>query len=293
MYPGEFDYHRPASLAEAVSLMDSLGSGAVMMAGGQSLIPLMKLRLSNPEVVVDISRVDGLSQVSVDGGRMRVGALVRHVELEDGRHGLPPGADLVREAAYGIGDRQVRNLGTLGGALAEADPTGDWGPVVLALDGAITAIGPGGERRIAADDLFVGPYASSLEHGEIIRGIELTVPTGAGSCYLKLERRAGSFAIASIALWVVLEADALRACGIGLGGVGLTPVRPAAAERLLAGRAVDDLPVREAAVAIQDDISPVDDVRGGSDYKRSLIEPMLRRALDIAVSRARSATERG
>lgn len=291
MYPTRFSYHRPPSVDTAVAMLQELGEDAVVMAGGQSLIPLMKLRLSSPAAVIDISTIGGMSGVEVRGDDLLIGALVRHVELEE-RTDLPPELTMIHEAAHDIGDAQVRNLGTLGGALGEADPAGDWGPVVLALDGTVSVTGAGGRRDLDAGELFEDAYATSLAHDDIIERVSLRVPRGAGSTFLKLERRAGSFAIVSAAVWVRMRDDTVADCGIALGGVGMTPIRAHTAEQVITGSTLSPEVIAEAAEAVQAQIDPVNDIRGGADYKRSLMRPTLARSLATACERARRANSK-
>src|SRR5919202_1475355 len=221
MYPNVFDYFRPESLAEAVALLGQHGEDARPLAGGQSLIPLMKLRVANPAVLVDLNRLPGLGYVERRNGTLALGALARHVDV---RAAPEVQADLpiMLDATRVVGDAQVRNLGTVAGALAEADPGGDWGPVLLALNGAVHCRGPQGDRVIPAADLFVDYFTTALAPDELITEVCLPVPAaGGGGAYLKLERRAGDFAVVGVGVQLTLGAD--RTCqeiGIGLAGVG-------------------------------------------------------------------------
>src|SRR5919199_1421027 len=191
MYPNVFDYFRPESLAEAVELLSQYGEDARPLAGGQSLIPLMKLRVANPTVLVDLNRLPGLDYVERRNGTLALGALARHADVEAAaavRAALP----IMLDAARVVGDAQVRNLGTVAGALAEADPGGDWGPVLLALNGEVQCQGPRGERTIAAADLFADYFTTTLEPTELITEIRVPAPpANSGGAYLKLGRRAG------------------------------------------------------------------------------------------------------
>ncbi len=286
MYPAPFEYARAESVAHALELLAQYGEEARPLAGGMSLIPLMKLRLARPQVVVDIGRLPDLDSIQEDDGVLRIGALTRHVQVADSplvRERLP----LVHDAACGIGDVQVRNLGTIGGALAHADPAGDWGPVLLALNGRLRCQGSTGERWVEARELVADAYTTVLEPGELITQVELPLPANGGSgAYVKLERRAGDFAVASVA--VQLSQDDAGVCkevGIGLGAVGATPLKATAAEDTLRGRALTADAVEEAAEQVYQAAEPMADTRGPEEYKRAVVRALFKRALDIAVRR--------
>src|SRR5919206_4335702 len=201
MYPKSFAYVRAESVAHAVDLLREYGDDARLLAGGASLIPLMKLRLANPSVLIDLARVPGLRGVRRVDGHLSIGALTRHVDLERSPD-VPPS---MHDAAAHIGDAQVRNMGTLGGGIAECDPAGDWPPVLLALDGAVRVVGPAGSREIAARDLFLEAYTTALGPDEVLTEVVVPVDPRLGSAHLKLERRAGDFAIANCSVAVRLE----------------------------------------------------------------------------------------
>jgi carbon-monoxide dehydrogenase medium subunit len=288
VFPGSFDYFRAASLEEAVGLLEQYGDDARALAGGQSLIPLMKLRLANPTVLVDLNPVPGLDYVRTDDGSVRIGALARHADVEQWDQ-LPSLLPMVQDAVVLVGDAQVRNLGTVVGAMAEADPGGDWGPVVLALGGELSCVGPGGARTIPATDFFTDYYTTALEPTEIITELRLRLPpAGSGGAYLKLERRAGDFAVVGVAVQLAVDpAGACQEIGIGLSGVGPTPIKPTAAEAILRGSALDDAAIDEAVRAIEDAIDPASDVRASAEYRRDMAGVYFRRALQRARSRAR------
>ena len=287
MYPAKFEYARAESLAHAIELLERYGDEAQLLAGGASLIPLMKLRLATPSHLVDIGRLRELSGVRRDDGEVVIGALTRHAELE--RHAeLCAVLPIVHDAASRIGDVQVRNMGTIGGSLAECDPAGDWVPVLLALDGEVRAQGPAGERSIQAGKLFVDAYTTSLAQGEVLTEVRLPIPRRRqGAAHVKIERRAGDYAIASCSVAIALDdAGACRAIAIGLGGVGLFPLRVSAAEELLAGQALSEPLLDEAAEAVRTCTESYGDARGGEDYRRHLGGVMFRRALELARRRA-------
>ncbi len=288
MYPASFDYTVAESVEHAIELLQRSGEGAKLLSGGQSLVPLMKLRLVQPAHVIDIGRVGGLSDVRVDdaAGVVRIGALATHAQVgasSVAREKLP----LMAEAAGVIGDAQVRGWGTLGGALAEADPAGDWGPVMQALEGRVECTGPAGVRVVDAASFFVDAYTTVLADDEVITELQVPVPsTGSAGAYLKMERRAGDFAVASVA--VQLELDGAGSCtkaGVALGAAGLTPIKAVAAEEALCGQPVAPEVVDAAAERVTDAANPLADVRGSSDYKRAVCGALFRKAVDIALRR--------
>lgn len=294
MFPASFDYVRASSLAEAVALLEQYGDEARPLAGGQSLIPLMKLRLANPTVLVDLNPVPGLDYVRESAEWLQIGALARHVdvELSDSiRDRLP----IVHDAASVVGDMQVRNLGTVVGAIAEADPGGDWGPVALALGGEVACVGPDGDRTIPLTDFFADYYTTALRPAELIRELRLRMPLdGAGGAYLKLERRVGDFAVVGVAVQLAISQNGgpngtCQEIGIGLAGVGATPFKATAAEAILRGSTLDDAAIAEAVRAIETEIDPATDVRAPAEYRRDMAGVYFRRALERALARARQA----
>lgn len=289
MFPASFDYVRASSLAEAISLLDQYGDDARPLAGGQSLIPLMKLRLANPTVLVDLNPVLGLDYVRTDTGWLQIGALARHADVEQSdriRAMLP----IVHDAASLVGDMQVRNLGTVVGAMAEADPGGDWGPVALALGGEVTCVGPAGDRIIPLADFFTDYYTTALEPTELISELRLRLPPdGSGGAYLKLERRVGDFAVVGVAVQVAVSpSGTCQEIGIGLSGVGPTPFKATEAEAILRGSALDEATIGEAVRAIETSIDPSTDVRASAEYRREMAGVYFRRALERARARAKA-----
>lgn len=289
MYPASFDYHAPAALDEALSLLDSLGEGAKVIAGGQSLIPLMKLRFAAPEALVDINRLPGLDTLAEDGGGLRIGALVRHRDCErspllKGRYGA------LGDAAPQISDPIVRNRGTVCGSLAHADPQGDWGAVLLAARGEVIARSSAGERTVPIDELFAGPFTTTLRANEIVTEARVPDPgTRAGGTYLKLERKVGDYATAAVAVQVSLDDGVVRQAGIALTGVAPSNLRARAAEEALEGEEPTEERIREAARLAAETASPQSDIRGSADYKRNLVRIFTERGLRTAVDAARAA----
>jgi aerobic carbon-monoxide dehydrogenase medium subunit len=287
MYPASFEYFAPTTLDEALSLLEEYGDEAKVLAGGQSLIPLMKLRFASPRALVDINGVSELDHLEEQGGSLHVGALVRHKacersELLRGRYGT------LGDAAPLISDPIVRNLGTVGGSLAHADPQGDWGSVMLATRAEILVRGPGGTRTIPVDDFFQGPFTTSLEPTEILVGVRIPDPgTRAGGTYLKLERKVGDFATAGVAVHVAFSNGAVSRAGIALTGVGPMNMRAETAEQALAGRALDDEAISEAARLAAEAAQPRTDVRGSEAYKRNVVRVFTERGLRKAAEVAR------
>ncbi len=287
MYPNKFDYYRPASLAEAVEVMARYGYDARPLAGGQSLIPLMKLRLANPAVVVDLNTVPGLSYVRQENDRLAIGALTCHSDVED--------SELIRtryaaigDAVSHIGDAQVRNLGTVGGSLVHGDPSGDWGPVLLALGGEVSCLGPGGNRLIQASEFFTEMYETARQPDEIVTEVRICSPgPRAGGAYLKLERRSGDFAVVGVAVYLALDDhDECTEAGIGLGGVAPTYVKATTAERVLRGSRLNEATIAEAARSLETGMDPYSDVRAPAEYKRAMAKVFFQKALELAHQRA-------
>jgi aerobic carbon-monoxide dehydrogenase medium subunit len=286
MLPSKFDYHRPESLDEALRLLSELDDAKVL-AGGQSLIPVMKLRLAAPEHLVDINRVPGLDGIEERDGGLRVGALARHnqVATSDVVATYP----MVAAAAPQIADPIVRNLGTMGGSLAHADPAGDWGAVMLAAGASVVAKSARGEREIPMTEFLVDVFTTSLEADEILTEIRVPKPPGrAGGTYLKLERKVGDFATVGTAVQVELSNGTIGRAGIALTGVGSTNVHATDAEASLAGAEPTEEAIAEAARLAAASTDPVSDVRGSVEYKRHVAEVFVRRGLTTAVEMARA-----
>ena len=287
MYPSNFDYYRPTTLAEALDLMARYGQDARPLAGGQSLIPLLKLRLANPAVIVDLNGIPRLSYVREEEDRLAVGSLTCHAAVEDSeiiRSRYPAIEDAVRH----IGDAQVRNRGTVGGSLVHGDPSGDWGAVILALGGEVRCLGQEGERIIPAPEFFTGMYDTARDPEEIVTEIRIVrAQPNAGSAYLKLERRVGDFALVGAAVSVVLDQNGVCIdAGVGLSGAGPTYVKGIAAEKILRGSRLDETVIREAAASLDAEMDPYSDTRAPADYKRAMAKVFFQRALERARQRA-------
>ncbi|RMH19434.1 MAG: xanthine dehydrogenase family protein subunit M [Acidobacteria bacterium] len=288
MYPPPFDYQAPDSLEEALAILAEHGYEAKALAGGQSLIPLLKLRFAAPAVLVDLGRIPGLDGVEAADGELRIGALARHNQLA--------ASPLVAErcpaasaAAPQIADPLVRNLGTLGGSLAHADPAGDWGSVMIACGAQLVLASAGGRRTVPATEFFRGVFDTALEPTELLTEVRIPSPRGpAGGTYLKLERKVGDFATVGVAVSLELDgAGRIARAGIGLTAVGPQNLRAAAAEEALAGAEPTAEAFAEAGRLAAGGCEPASDVRGSAEYKRHVVEVYVRRGLARALEIAR------
>jgi aerobic carbon-monoxide dehydrogenase medium subunit len=280
MYPSRFRYEAPRSLEEAIELLRQHGDDAKVLAGGQSLVPLMKLRFASPELVVDINNVPGLDYHREDpDGTLRIGALCRHVYLERSDL-LKAKQPTMAAAAPLIADPIVRNRGTLVGSLCHADPQGDWASVVLALGGAVVAQGPGGRRTIAVKDFVTGPFQNVLEPDEV--AIEAVIPAAQGQRsggYLKLERRVGDFATVGVAVAIETSGSAVTRAGIALTGVGGSTIGASAAAGALVGEPLTSQQIELAAQLAGEVAQPRTDHRGSAEYKRHMVRTFVTRLL--------------
>lgn len=287
MLPARFEYHRPTSVDEALGLLGSLEDPKIL-AGGQSLIPVMKVRFAAPANLVDINRVPGLDHIEVSDGTLRIGALARHNQIADSEV-VASNHALAAATAPQIADPLVRNLGTIGGSLAHADPAGDWGSAMIAAGASVALRSARGEREVPVSDLLVDLFTTSMEPDEILTEVRIPLPSGpTGGAYLKLERKIGDFATVGVAVQVELANGTIGRAGIGLTGVGSKNLRAAEAEQALAGAEPTEEAFANAgrlAAAVAD---PVSDVRGSVEYKRHVVDVYVRRGLARAVELARS-----
>ena len=262
MIPAAFEYHAPTSIIEASALLARLGEDAKILSGGQSLIPLMKLRLANPHHLVDINGIPGLSFIREAEGFLRIGALTRESDLDESEL-IRTRYPLIHDTSQVIADPVVRNLATIGGNLAHADPANDHPAAMLAAGAEIVAAGRGGERRLPIESFFTGPFATALKADEILTEIRVPVPTArSAGAYLKVERKVGDFATAAVAVQITLAAnDLCSRIGIGLTNVGLTPIKAGKAEGALRGQRLDDKAIKEAARLAADAAQPAADLR--------------------------------
>ena len=287
MYPAAFDYRAPKTLDETLALLKEKGDDAKVMAGGQSLIPLLKLRFAQPALVIDIGRLPSMATIKKQDGYVSIGALVRHVDIErseDLKSWLP----IMGEAAHWVADPLVRNRGTVVGSVCHADPSGDWGAVMLALGADLVARSASGERVIHATDFFTGPLTNALKPDELVTEIRIPVPSGAsGGAYNKLERKVGDFATAAAAVQVEMKDGKLSRVGIGLTAVGETNLKAAAAEKSLTGQQPTDALIAEAARLAAAAATPKGDVRGSAEFKKDMVRVLVQRGLKTAVARAK------
>jgi aerobic carbon-monoxide dehydrogenase medium subunit len=277
--PAEFDYKAPDSLEEAIRLLSEGGEDAKLLAGGHSLLPLMKLRLAAPALLVDLRKVPGLSGVERQNGGFRIGAMTRHAELAaNGDLGV------VATAAGSIADQQVRNRGTIGGSLAHGDPASDLPAVVLALDGTVTAQGPSGSRDIAASELFQDYLTTALEPTEVVTSINLPALDGYGFGYEKFARRAEDWAMVGVCAMVKSSGGACEDVRVGLTHMGSTPLRATAVEEFLRGQPLNADSIAAAAEQAAEGTDPPGDLNATPEYKKHLARVLTRRALEAATA---------
>jgi carbon-monoxide dehydrogenase medium subunit len=284
--PGSFDYHRPSSVKEAVGLLAQLGEDARAIAGGHSLIPMMKLRLASPSHLVDLGGVADLKGIREDGGDVVIGATTTQHELI-GSEVLSKKVPILRETSLLIADPQVRYVGTLGGNVANGDPGNDMPAVMMCLGATYNAVGKSGERKIAARDFYQGAYFTALEPGEIVTAVRIPVPaTGHGYAYEKLKRKIGDYATAAAAVVLTIKGGKVASCSIGLTNVAETPLWAEDASKILTGSTLDAATVKKAVAAAEAVTSPATDGRGPAAYRTKMAGVMLTRALASAKQRA-------
>ena len=287
MIPGSFAYHRPKSVSEAVGLLGSLGEDARPLAGGHSLIPMMKLRLATPAHLVDLGAIADLKGIRADGSDIVIGAMTTQHELI-GSDLLSQKLPLLRETSLLIADPQVRYVGTLGGNVANGDPGNDMPAVMQCLGATYHVAGKGGERRIAAREFYQGAYFTALEAGEVLTAIRIPVPpAGHGAAYEKLKRKIGDYATAAAAVVLTLSGGNVATCSIALTNVGETPLWAEDAAKILVGSTLDAATVKKAVAAAEAITSPASDRRGTPQYRTKMAGVMLSRALARAAQRAR------
>ncbi|HVL50805.1 MAG TPA: xanthine dehydrogenase family protein subunit M [Actinomycetota bacterium] len=283
MYPPPFEYIAPDTIEEALQIVAQYGDDCKVLSGGMSLIPLMKLRFASPEVIVDINRIQGLDYLNEEGGGLRVGALVRYRTLVRSDL-LKQRYQCAADCAPQVADPVVRNRGTLVGSLCHADPQGDWGAVMLAMNGSVIArSAANGDREIPVDQFIVGPFQNSLNPGEI--GVEARIPNqGERSFgkYLKLERKVGDFATAGVAVSIGWTGGSISHAGIALTGVGAANIKATSAESVLMGSSLNQGTIEEAARQAASSCDPKSDHRGSGEYKREIVRVFTVRALSAA-----------
>jgi aerobic carbon-monoxide dehydrogenase medium subunit len=287
MIPGSFSYHRPASVADAVKLLADLGDEARPLAGGHSLVPMMKLRLATPGHLVDLHGVAGLKGTRRDGNKIVIGAMTTQHELlgcDEIARSLP----ILQEASALIADPQVRYRGTIGGNVANGDPGNDMPAVMLTVGASYRLEGPGGAREVAASDFYQGAYFTALEPGEILTAITIQVPAaGHGYAYEKLKRKVGDYATAAAAVVLTMSGGKVASCAIGLTNLHETPLLAVDAARAVIGTSLDAASLKKAAAAAHAIMSPAADARGPVEYRKHVGGIMVTRALQRAAGRAK------
>tara|TARA_Y100001980_G_C14546956_1_gene327285 strand:+ start:1590 stop:2465 length:876 start_codon:yes stop_codon:yes gene_type:complete len=287
MIPGSFDYHVPKTIGEAIKLLDDLGEDAKILAGGHSLIPMMKWRLAEPTHLVDISRLSGLDYIKEEDGYLCIGAMATETALETNDL-IANKYSILKDTSEVIADPLVRNLATLGGNIAHGDPANDHPATMLAMDAVVVACGPNESRReIKIDDFFLGPLWTALEENEILTEIKIPMPQNdTGGCYIKLERKVGDYAIAAAAVRLEFDNEKCASAGIALTNVGPTPVRATEAQNALIGTDVSDDLVDQASILAAEASQPIGDHRGSEEYKRGVVKTLTGRAIMKAKTRA-------
>ena len=288
MIPGQLDYVRPPDLDEALRILEEREGEAKLLAGGYSLIPLLKLRLAQPGLLVDLGGVAGLDGIAESEDGLRIGARATHRQIHDDP--IIARYPLFHDVSGGIGDPQVRNWGTIGGSIAHADPASDWPAALLAVDATIVCRGPNGERTVRARQFFLDSFTTALEPTEVIVEIRLALrPRHAGGAFTKLERRVGDFATVGVAVVTTLGDDGrIARAGIAVTGVAETPFAATDAEAVLLGQQPSEETFRAAAQTVAAMSRPVADIRGSVDYKRAMAAEMTVRSLRTATGRART-----
>ena len=288
LIPGSFDYMVAHSVDEAVALLDQHGDEAKILAGGQSLIPLLRFRFAQPSILIDINRIDGLEFIQETDGVLHIGAMTREAELDSSsliRDRYP----ILLDTSSGVADPVVRNWATVGGNIAHADPANDHPATMLALGAHIVARGPAGERVIPIDEFFTDmTFETVLKPNEVLTEIRVPAPAErSGGAYFKLERKVGDYAIAGVAAYVILDSNNnVSYAGIGLTNVGPTPIKARDAEQSLLGKPLDDASIHQAADLAAAASEPTSDTRGPAEYKRAMVRTLTVRALRKALARA-------
>lgn len=286
MIPGSFEYHRPASLADAIGLKTGFGDEGLFLAGGHSLTPMMKLRLAQPEHLIDLQAIDELKQIGMDTGTITIGSMTTQSELIESPL-LAEHCPIIRETALQIADPQIRNLGTLGGNLANGDPGNDMPALMQALDASITLSGQSGSRDVAARDFYQGIFTTAREENEILSAVKIPVPdAGHGYAYVKQKRKIGDYATAAAAVLLSIDNGRCTAASLALTNLGDTPLYAADASQALLGSGVDQSAIDSAVNAATAIVNPASDGRGPAEFRTHVAGVMVRRAIQQALSRA-------
>ena len=292
MYPAPFNYHRPATLDEALGLLTKFGDSAYAMAGGQSLIPMMKLRIGASENIVDIGRLPDLDYIDIRGDALHIGALARHADIAaaDESARIP----MLRDCAGGIADKQVRNMGTIGGGLAIADPSGDWPCCLTALEATIVCAGSRGTRSVAIGDFIQDSYETALANDELVTEVQIGLPPdGSGSAHLAFKRAAAAYPSATASVALTMDGDTCRSARITLGAAGSTPIVSVDADQLLQGKQPDRQLLQQSAEIVVAASSPPADARGSEAFKRAMLRSLVVEAAERALARSRGEAVKG
>jgi carbon-monoxide dehydrogenase medium subunit len=285
MIPGSFEYYAPRSLDDAVKYLAAHRDDVKVLSGGQSLLPLMKMRLSKPGAIVDIGRIPGLDATREEGNSLVIGALVTHAQIESSEL-LQRNCPLLPQTATTIADVQVRNRGTLGGSIAHADPAGDWPAAILALDAEIQCFGPNGERWVKCDDFFLGLLMSVLEPDELVTAIRAPITGSDKTAYLKAAPRSSGFAVVGVAVRIGLDGSGnCNRAAIGITGVTDKAYRPQRVEQMLTGQKLDVKTIEAAAAESTRNVEVIEDINGSSEYRKHLTEVYVARAIQEALNR--------
>jgi len=293
MYPAPFRYHRPGSLEAAIAVLAELGDGAKPLAGGQTLIPILKLRMDEPSDLVDITRLPGLRQVQEAGGTVRIGALATHARVAGAD--IAARVPIVRDCAAGIADAQVRARGTIGGSVSAADPSSDWPALLQVLDAEVVCRGPDGERSVPIGEFITDAYTTVLAEAELVTEVRFALPeAGSGGAYLGFKKAAPAYPAASAGVQLTLaDGDVCRQVRLVLGSAGARPVTSAEAEALLRGKVLTGELLEQAAEAIVACSDPPSDARGSAAFKKTMLRSLLVRAAGTAMRRARGTQIEG
>ncbi len=287
MLPAPFEYHAPRTIDDALDLLDQFGDEGKVLAGGQSLIPLLKLRFASPGHLVDINKINELDFIEERDGTLRIGPLFRHKAAERSSL-LTSRYQVMADAAPQIADPIIRNRGTIAGSVAHAEPSGDWGSVLLAMDADLVLRSKRGSRTVKARDFFSGPFSTALEPTEILSEIRIPAAKAmTGGAYLKLERKVGDFATVAVAVHLRMDDGKVGSAGIGLTAVGPQNIKAEKAEAVLRGAKLDDDVIKEAAALAAEAADPKADQRGSVEYKRNIVRVFTQRGLKRAAERAR------
>jgi aerobic carbon-monoxide dehydrogenase medium subunit len=291
MYPATFDYHTPGTVQEAISLLGKLKDDAKLLAGGHSLIPMMKLRLAQPKHLIDLRKVPGLSGIKEDGGTLSIGAMTTQYQVESSQL-VQQKCPVLAEASGLVGDPQVRNLGTIGGSLAHADPAADMPAVMIALGAEFVIEGPKGKRTVKVDDFFKGLMTTAVGPDEILVEIRVPIPpTGSGASYMKFAHPASRFAVVGVC--AALTVDGSGKCtkaGVGVTGAGTKAVRAKGVEAGVTGKALDAATIEAAAAKAAEGVDVQADLQGSVEYKSHLVRVFARRAIEAALKKAKGGT---